>query len=189
MRLFIQRPGRSPPTRPHPPAKAGGWDRSWDPGLFGGEHVPNAYPWAHRNPLCLTTRPLICSCQPAFSYASANSPIIPIQRTQKGGDIKNMALKGAHLGSCIVTVEENTTAGAPPSSFPHLPQICPLQGRSVDFNLIYSSARRPAADRVGPLPRPANTAVGRMGLKVTGVFLCLRPLTSSPERISGRPLL
>ena len=64
----------------------------------------------------------------------------------------------------------------PPSSFPHLPQICPLQGRSVDFNLIYSSARRPAADRVGPLPRPANTAVGQMGLKWTDVFLWRRPL-------------
>ena len=81
------------------------------------------------------------------------------------------------MGSCIVIVGRNTAAGMPPSSFAHLPQIRPLQGRSVHFRPIRSGARRAAAGRAGPLPRPANTAPGRMGPKWTDVFLCHRPFS------------
>ena len=87
---------------------------------------------------------------------------------------ESIAMRKAHWSSCIGMVGRNTTAGMPPFSFAPLPQICPLQGRSTKSGPICSVARQPepAADRVNPLPRPANIA---SGAKLTGVFLWYRP--------------
>ena len=82
-------------------------------------------------------------------------------------------MKGA-IGAAALASREAYQAGMPPFSFVPLPQFCPLQGRGVKSGPICSGARQPepAADRVNPLPRPANIA---SGAKLTGVFLWYRP--------------
>ena len=92
----------------------------------------------------------------------------------RGGCQENVGMERDYWGSCIVIVGRHTTAGMPPFSFAPLLQFCSLQGRGVKSGPICSGARQPepAADRVNPLPRPANIA---SGAKLTGVFLWYRP--------------
>lgn len=92
-----------------------------------------------------------------------------------------MALKEAYLGSRILIAGENTTVGMP-LIFRASAANLPPSGAQPQFQpYLFQRKAGPAAGRVEPLPRSANTAVGKMGLKVTGDFLwhrlfCMRGL-------------
>ena len=73
----------------------------------------------------------------------------------------------------------------PPSSFAHLPQICPLQGHSVHFRPICFGTRQAAAGRAGSPSKAGQRSAGAHGAEMDRWFPMSPPLFPGLYFITG----